>query len=317
MSEASANIVIIGECMLEISSSVINSNQSSTSPSINAFVNYGGDTINTAVYLARQNIAVSYASALGDDSISQWLLSQWQTEGVNCDLVNTIAGKLPGLYMIENDANGERFFHYWRENSAAKKLFNDSEKLNQLYDSLNSLPSKPWFYLSGITLALYSDKTREGLYHFLKEYRETGRKVIFDSNYRSQLWASKQQAQDNYQRIYSLTDIALPTLEDEQALFEEDNKEQVIKRIASQGVKEIILKMGDVGCMIINDDGTEKIVANKVVVIDTTAAGDSFNAGYLAARINKLSCSEAVEEGQNLAAKVIQHKGAIIDKSLM
>ena len=54
-----------------------------------------------------------------------------------------------------------------------------------------------------------------------------------------------------------------------------------------------------------------------VPVMDTTAAGDSFNAGYLAARLSGVNMIDAAKKGQKLAAKVIQHKGAVIPLSAM
>src|SRR4051812_46719730 len=83
----------------------------------------GGDTFNTAVYLARGGLPVSYASALGDDRFSDNILAMAAAEGVATDLVLRVPGRLPGLYLIETDAAGERSFSYWRENSPARELF--------------------------------------------------------------------------------------------------------------------------------------------------------------------------------------------------
>ena len=83
------------------------------------------------------------------------------------------------------------------------------------------------------------------------------------------------------------------------------------------GVAEIVLKMGPQGCLVVSSDTRELVAANKVAVVDTTSAGDSFNAGYLAARLQGKSASAAARAGHRLASVVIQHRGAIIPLSAM
>ena len=98
-------VVLLGECMLELQGQAFGTLTQA----------YGGDTFNTAVYLARcgrpAGIEVSYATAVGDDLLSQGLLQRWQAQGLDLSLVRRIPGKLPGMYMIELDERGERSFH--------------------------------------------------------------------------------------------------------------------------------------------------------------------------------------------------------------
>ena len=74
-------------------------------------LSYGGDTLNSAVYLARQGVSVDYVTALGDDPMSVWLVEQWRDEGVACDLIELYADSVPGMYLIETDEQGERSFY--------------------------------------------------------------------------------------------------------------------------------------------------------------------------------------------------------------
>src|SRR5215217_5434044 len=84
---------------------------------------FGGDTFNTAVYMARAGIEVAYATALGDDPYSGRIVEQATAEGIGLDLIARVPGRMPGLYLIETDPKGERQFFYWRENSPARELF--------------------------------------------------------------------------------------------------------------------------------------------------------------------------------------------------
>ena len=304
------SIAIVGECMLELT-------RQSGEPSGRSLpmnLSYGGDTLNSAVYLARQGINVDYVTALGDDPNSAWMVDQWRGEGVGCDLVKRVTGAVPGMYLIETDQQGERSFYYWRDSSPARRLLDQAASTGELF---SHLADHAWIGLSGITLAIYSDASRQRLFELLADYRAGGGKVAFDSNYRPKLWSSHGVTQDAYEAMYRLTDLALPTVEDEQAVFGDPDEDSVIERLQSWGVGEIGLKMGEQGCLVTAEGERQLVSANKVVVVDTTSAGDSFNAGYLATRLQDGSPVEAAAAGHRLASIVIQHRGAIIPAHAM
>ena len=298
-------IALVGECMLELT-------RQPTAPvgrSLPMNMSYGGDTLNSAVYLARQGAVVDYVTALGDDPMSSWMMEQWRGEGVRCDLVDCHKNAVPGMYLVETDDQGERSFYYWRDSAPARYLFDDAENTERLF---KQLADHTLICLSGISLAIYSESSRQRLFAKLEEYRGNGGKVVFDSNYRPKLWPSVDVARQSYETMYRLTDIALPTIEDEQQVFEDSDQSAIIERLQSWGVQEIALKLGPQGCMVIEGETRELVAANQVAVVDTTSAGDSFNAGYLAARLKGFGVSHAARAGHNLASAVIQHPGAII-----
>ena len=303
-------IAVIGECMLEVSSLAADSHQ----PSLPAGLSFGGDTLNTAIYLARLGIDADYVSALGDDDMSAWMLSQWRAEGVGCNLVSRVENSVPGLYMIQIDDQGERSFLYWRSNSPATKMFDNASEAEALFDHLSAYQH---IYLSGITLAIYTEAARHRLFDFLKQYRAAGGNVIFDGNYRPRLWASPEVARDAYETMYRLADLVLPTDEDEALLFGVEEPEQVVSRLQSFGASEVILKMGAKGCLIGSESGMETVPAEAVKVVDSTAAGDSFNAGFMAAKFQQHDLKSACGNANRLASVVIQHRGAIIPRAAM
>src|SRR5215475_8915413 len=113
MSDQKTRVVAIGEVMLELS----------RGPDGRFAMACGGDTFNTAVYLARAGIGVAFASAVGDDPYSESIMAQAAAEGVHTELMLRVPGRLPGLYLIESDPTGERRFQYWRDTSPARELF--------------------------------------------------------------------------------------------------------------------------------------------------------------------------------------------------
>ncbi|MEF3108221.1 sugar kinase [Raoultella sp. WB_B2P2-3] len=306
----SKKIAVIGECMIELSEK-------------NAAVNrgFGGDTLNTSVYIARQTdasaLAVHYVTALGTDAFSQQMLESWQAEEVKTDLIQRMADRLPGLYYIETDDTGERTFYYWR-NEAAAKFWLESEQSAAICEELATFD---YLYLSGISLAILSPQSREKLLTLLCECRANGGQVIFDNNYRPRLWASKEETQQVYQQMLTCTDIAFLTLDDEDALWGEKPAEEVIARTHAAGVKEVVVKRGADSCLVsIVGEPLQEIPAVKLPkekVVDTTAAGDSFSAGYLAVRLTGGDARSAAARGHLTASTVIQYRGAIIPREAM
>ena len=303
----SISVAVIGECMLELTrvSGLVADVKNPMA------LNYGGDTINTSIYLARNNIDVSYVTGLGDDITSDWLLEEWQSEGVDCSLVTRMPNSVPGMYMINVADDGERSFLYWRKDSPASRLFDSTKLAEELFQSIASYD---YLYLSGISLAILPVESCNRLFDLLEKYRRQGGKLVFDGNYRPSLWSSIEAARQVYRRMYQITDIALPTLEDEELLFGFSSGEEVMQAIRGHGVKEMVVKMGGEGCLALDGGVVSFVGAEVVQPIDTTAAGDSFNAGYLAARFNGHSGIESSLAGHRLASKVIQHRGAIIPK---
>lgn len=303
----SKKIAVIGECMLEL-----NQLPADQAPSV-AFplsMSYGGDTLNTCVYMGRVGVKADYMTALGDDAMSEWMLQQWGDQGVGSNLVARSPGKRPGLYMVQLDEHGERSFIYWRDDSAARQFFSDS---GEFRSSLHALSDYECVYLSGISLALMGDQSREALFNFLQDYRTAGGRLVFDSNYRPALWASLDETRRCYERIYGLAHTALPTFDDEQNCFGEHTEADLIARLQGYGVQEIVLKQGELGCLIADESGKTRVPTTPVKVVDTTSAGDSFNAGYLAGRLSGRAPQQAALWGHQLAGQVVQKRGAIVE----
>lgn len=294
----------VGECMLELSEAVGSSEARQLS------LSFGGDTLNTALYLARLGLPTRYCTVLGTDAESEWMITQWQREKIDCSTVFRAENRRPGLYWIKTDERGERSFSYWRSDSPARELFDDPRRVETLTAHLASLG---FCYLSGITLSLYSSHGREALLEMLRTLKAQGVCIVFDSNYRSQSWPSADAAQQAILTTSALADIVMPSFDDEAALFGDPAPEVTLDRYTALGVREIVLKDAARGA-VIRTSSTDFAIpaAQNIQVIDSTAAGDSFNAGYLAARYFGAEPEAAATWGHQLASHVIRHKGAII-----
>ncbi|WP_257572695.1 sugar kinase [Janthinobacterium sp. UMAB-56] len=306
---AAHTVFVIGECMIEL--------QRATSEQAMAY-RFGGDTLNAALYLARladpQRHKVAYVTALGIDGLSDDMHASWQEEGIDTHCVQRLDDKLPGMYLIETDAHGERKFHYWRSDSAARHWMRGP----QAPAILQQLAQARHVYLSGISLAILPPADRELLLATLAQCKALGGRIIFDNNYRPRLWDSADAAASIYHRVLSLASLALLTLDDEDALYGPADVAQVLARSSALGVPEIVLKRGAQPCIILHQGVLEEVPAQPVAkVVDTTAAGDSFGAAYVAARLAGQPPAAAARAGHRLAACVIGQRGAIIARAEM
>lgn len=301
-------IACIGECMIELF-------EDAASGPGTMLRTWGGDTLNSAVYLARElaegQARVHYVTVLGDDPYSAEMLEGWVSEGIDTGLTERLPGALPGLYMIRVDERGEREFLYWRDRAAARQLFITGHAERTLAE----LAGFDWLYFSGITLAILGPAGRGKLMDLCRVVRERGGQVVFDSNFRPRLWPDRQEARDEIGKAWRHASIALPTFEDEAGLFGDGNAAATVARLRDAGCAEIVVKRGADPCVVALNGEISEVVAQPVSrVVDSTAAGDSFNAAYIAARIAGRLPNEAAKAGHALAARVIGQRGAIIQR---
>jgi 2-dehydro-3-deoxygluconokinase len=299
-------IACIGECMIELFE------DAAAGPGTMRRT-YGGDTLNSAVYLAREladdEARVHYVTLLGDDPYSAEMLDGWAAEGIDTSLTKCLPGALPGLYMIRVNEHGERDFLYWRDRAAARRLF----ATDGAETTLAALAGFDWHYFSGITLAVLGADGREKLMNLCETVRQRGGRVAFDTNYRPRLWPDIQEARDIIGQAWRHASVALPTFEDEAALFGDADAAATVARLRAAGCGEIAVKRGANPCIVATDGAISEVEAQRVDrVIDSTAAGDSFNAAYIAARVRGRSPREAVAAGHALASHVIGQRGAIV-----
>ena len=288
-----ARIIACGEAMLELSRE-----------GAGWRMGFGGDTLNTAIHLARAGHDVAYLTAIGSDALSAGLVPQWRAEGLNTSLVLVHPDRATGLYAITTDAAGERSFAYWRDSSAARAMFT----LPAMAQAASAAADADLFLFSLISLAILPDAGRDALLDLAASVTAKGGRVAFDGNFRPRLWSSADEARHWRDRAIALTGIGLPTLEDEVMLGTE-NAEAVAVHWQGLGCAECVVKLGAAGCRLA--DGT--VIAPEAVLapVDTSGAGDAFNAGYLGARMNGAGPANAARAGHALAGWTIMRAGAI------
>lgn len=301
---AAAAIACIGEAMIEIA----------PLGGDTARIGVAGDTYNTAIYLSRllENIPVSvdYVTAVGDEAMSERIVASLAAENIGTGLIERRPGAMPGLYLISIDEGGERSFSYWRSSSAARSLFQPPCMV-----APDALDRFDLVYFSGISLAILPQDSRDRFLGWIDAYRARGGQIAYDSNYRPALWEDAGTARRETMRVWSRCDVALPSVDDEMDLFGENDATEVVARLRAAGVRFGALKRGALGPLALDGSGQAPQVEPVTDVADTTAAGDSFNAGFLAAHAQGRNIMECMRAGHDLSAQVIRCPGAIMPRS--
>jgi 2-dehydro-3-deoxygluconokinase len=273
----------------------------------------GGDTFNTAVYLARAGIEAAFATALGDDAYSDSIMALAAAEGVSGKLILRVPGRLPGLALIENGPAGERSFRYWREGAPARDLF----ELPDWMRVAEGLMAARLIYFSGITLSLYSNNGIGRFLALLETARSQGAKVAFDGNFRPRGWKGDlARTRTVFIETLKRVDIALPTFDDEAVLWGDPSPEATVARLQAFGIGEIVVKNGPNSALVATAGTQEFVPVPEIMVpVDTMAAGDGFNAGYLAARLIGMEPAQSAIAAHRLAGDVIRHHGAFVPRA--
>ena len=293
------NVCSIGEAMIEISN-IKNSlhNQS-----------FAGDTLNFCNYLDKKKLNAFFLSAIGKSEINQSLLDFVKSKNISTKYIKQINQFEIGLYLIKNKDNGEKQFFYWRDESAAKQYFNNIDFLN-LYKELKNFD---YIYFSGITLSIIHISKLNNFIKLLKLLKSKKIKIVFDFNIRPSRW-NKKNLNIFLDSVLKFVDICFLSGEDMNYWKNKNNiksYEQIVRKYKLK--HSIFRKNAKFTYVFLNK--TRYVFRNKLLkkVVDTSGAGDGFNAAYLSNFIVNNDPLLALKAGSSLGSKIVMKKGAIVD----
>ena len=292
-------ICAIGECMMELS----NAKNALYSQSI------AGDTLNFSSYLDKNIFDISYFTAVGTSEISKRVIRFLQKQKIKTNLVSQISSHEIGLYLIENTKAGEKIFYYWRDHSAAKFFFNNEN----IKKYKNQLEKYQYVYFSGITLSLFENNNFYNFISLLEFLKKKQVKIIFDFNIRINRWTKKNLNNFLYS-ILNFVDICFVSGEDLKFWKNDSSLRNFEKLINKYKIDHgIFRKNAKLTYSIQNKK--KYTIKNKFIrkVVDTSGAGDGFNAAYVSNFIIHNDPALALKEASLLGSKIIMQKGAIVD----
>ena len=246
----------------------------------------GGDTFNTAVYLARAGIDVAYATALGDDPYSDGILALATAEGIATDLILRVPGRAARpLPDRDQRRRASARFNYWRDSAPARELF-ELPDWGRIAEAHARRAAR--LFLRHHAVALFQQRARplprgarDGAASRASRSRSTA--IIARAPGRA---TSRARARCSWRRSSASISRCRPSTT-RRCCGATQSPEATVERLQAFGIGEIVVKNGPNSALVATGGQQEYMPVPEVVVpVDTTAAGDSFNAGYMAARLS-------------------------------
>ena len=295
--EQKVDIAVIGECLVELSA---NGSLADTS-TLNKF--FGGDTVTTAVAIARLGGNVTYLTKVGNDGFSEFILSALKKENIDTSLIKTNEEQ-NGMYIVSHTLENKEVLYYKRKTAATKLSIEDLPE-----DNIKKLKL---LYSTGVVQSL-SASSRELIRESFKIAKENDVMTAYDPNYTS-CFMNSTDTKEYFEEIVDFTDIIFLSLKnDATRLYEFESIDKVIKYFWDRGVKIVVVKSHiDKGYYTgYNGDISFTEFYNTQKAIDTTASGDVFNGGFLHALVNGYAPADAAKFASVVSGLQTQNYGAI------
>ena len=285
------DILCLGEPMLEF-------NQQ---PDGNYLPGHGGDTSNCAIAAARQGASVGYVTHIGADTFGNSFMDLWRAEGVDVTSVTQVSDAHTGVYFVTHGRDGHEF-SYFRAGSA-------SSRMAAVDLPVKALESCKILHVSGISQAI-SDVAADAVFEAIRIVKAAGGRVSYDTNLRLKLWPLERARAVTHAGM-AHCDIALPGLEDAQALTGLSDPDAIADFYLHLGASVVALTLGAEGTLVATSERRERVKGRRVEAVDATAAGDTFDGAFLARIVAGDTPFEAARYANAAAALSTQGYGAV------
>ncbi|RED52219.1 sugar kinase [Aestuariispira insulae] len=297
-------IACIGEAMLEISEDPKDPGHLDR--------HAAGDALFTALYLARLlkgQARVMFVTQVGDDTQTKTMIESWRQAGLDVSMVHQVPDGMTGRYAVETDEDGSRHCSFWPGSDPFRDFFRNETTLSWL----DRLRRVDLLYFSGATLAALHQEGRETLMSLAARVRAADGKVAFDGSFRPGKWEHADIAADWVGQAYKRSDIALPTYDDDSELAILESGGVMLNRFLLMGCSEVVIKR-EAEPYFVACDGERHIVEAGYLpeMMQTPSTCDSFNAGYLAARLVGWGGRQAALLGHEVADRVNEGGGSFL-----
>lgn len=295
--EQKIDIAIIGECLIELSA---NGSLADTS-TLNKY--FGGDTVTTAVAVARLGGNVTYLTKVGNDGFSEFILSSLKKEKIDTSLIKT-NDEQNGMYIVSHTLDKKEVLYYKRKTAATKLSINDIDE--------ESIKKLKLVYSTGVVQSL-SASSRELVRETFRIAKENDVMTSYDPNYTS-CFMNSDDTKEYFEEIIDFTDIIFLSLKNDAAqLYEFTSIDKVMNYFWDKGVKIVVIKSHIDNGYYTGYKGDISFTEfyNTQKAIDVTASGDVFNGGFLYALTNGYAPRDAAKFASVVSGLQTQNYGAI------
>jgi len=248
----------------------------------------GGSAANTIVGLAKLGLKTGFIGKVANDREGQILLNDFIREGVNTDGIAVAKKGKSGVVQAYLDKKGERALY-------VQPSVNDSltfEEINQEYAKKANL-----LHLTSVDKTPFQAQKK-----LIEELPDV--KISLDPG---EIYARK--GLTVLRPLIKRSYVVMPSESELKMLMGKDWEEGA-KMLLKEGAVVVAVKLGDRGCYVTNGQETYLIEPFKVNAVDTTGAGDAFNAGFLYGLIKGKDLYQCGRLGNFVASLCITEVGA-------
>lgn len=250
----------------------------------------GGSAANTIVGLKRLDMSVSIIGKVGNDEDGGLLMQVFREEGVDTTAIVRGEGR-SGSAMVLIDKDGNRAI-------IVDPGVNDTIQCGEM--NLEHISNFRLLHLTSFICREF-----EGSFESQKKLVDDFEgEISFDPG---MVYAKR--GLESLKPLLSSTKIFMPS-ESELRILTGENYQKGASLILEEGPDIVAVKLGNRGCFVTNRDQEIEVPADPVKVIDTTGAGDAFNAGFISGYLNGLDLEKCGRLGNTVAGYCIQHRGA-------
>lgn len=261
----------------------------------------GGSAANTAAALARLEVPTRFVGAVGDDAAGRHAVDSLARAGVDVGAIQTVSTEPTVMVIVILPPGGERLIYVWPPRGGAHAMLD-------VEPATGAVETADWVHVSGICLRV--TPARDALFAAMERARDLGIPVSLDLNLRLENWGWEAGFREVALGAVERADVVLGSAVDEICPLGDSDDPVTAARALEAGDRLIVARLGAEGAMAITDREVTTAPGFEVPVVDTVGAGDAFNAGFIAARLEGRPLTDALAWGNAVAASTIAAQGA-------
>lgn len=269
---------------------------------------FGGAPMNTLIGVSRLDSRAGAITAVGDDPFGQFLVDELNKNGVDTSRVKVKRGMRTTISFVANEPKtGERTFIFYRR----PWIRGTADSMLSIEDAdLDYISRASILHVSGFSLS--QNPSRKAVLSAVKHAKKMGVKVSFDPTLRVDVWYSERTIRRLYSRVLKMSDIATFSRKEAEFVFRTNSMEKAAKDALKCGVEVAVIKLGRDGALLETREGESMYLpAFKVKALDTTGAGDGWNAGLIVGLLKGWELKKCVTVANAVGALVVTKLGAI------
>lgn len=260
----------------------------------------GGGTANVATSLARLGVASAFAGRVGADPYGQFLLEDFEQEGVETSLVRLDERVFTGIVFTLVDETGERTFFPCARGAAHLQLARGD---------VEAIPYSDFRLLHACGISLVENPARDAIIHALRLARQAGVPTYYDPNLRLEGDVFLDAYREAQWQAIGLADTVMVGEAELALLCNGDNVAAGARQMLERGAELVVVKQGSDGATAFWPGGEASAPAYRVEAVDTSGAGDAWDAGFIAARLRDTPIEAALTYANAVAAIKVTRAG--------